>query len=365
MERILLVGHGFAGHRYARALRYLEKAEPGSLRVCGVVDREPGRLASVFAGWPTFASLEAALDACDPTAVVLAVNEHAHFAVLEALPPGVRTVLSEKPLTATLDESLRLMETLAPRYVSVNMVERHSPVLAQFFAWRAEHPGMTPVRVEFFWGKDRVGDRRPTMGVLSELTHPLDLVDYLLGCERWRVRAAHGVSSDFAPSSPGTLDSLDLLLDCGAFTVIGHTSFVWPRRHRNLTVFLSDDSGDLHKAILDFDVGRWDCDRLEIHRVHARKADRRVFTAACRNDDFPRELHQIYKVTEFVRKSLAGAAARARFPELVDYAQAVKVQRLLEELDGKRRERGGAYGDARLSGVFTPAGGAQRTMAAR
>ncbi len=350
MKSILIIGHGFAGRRYSRALRYLLAEAPGRYALAGVVDRDPARLASAPSGCALFTDTGEALARVKPDVVVLAVNEEAHFEVLGSLPDAVEAVLSEKPLTATLEESLLLADSLSRRFVSVNFVERHSPVLAHFDRWRAASPALQPRRVEFFWGKDRIGDTRPTMGVLSEISHPLDLVDFIVGFQSWTVLEAHGSISDFAPASPGMLDSVSLLLETDRCMVIGHSSFVWSQRHRQVTVFLSGPGGEMYKASFEFDVPRWDCDTLTIDAVgtHGGPAER-VLSVSCRNDDFPGELDQIFKVAEFTRKSLDAYAGAKAGRELADFAQALKIQRLLGDIGFALHTRGSAHPDLRFS----------------
>lgn len=334
MIDVLLIGYGFAGKRFGRALSYLARQHPDRIRFVAVVDSDRAKLTGALPVERVFYDLDQALEATRPDAVVLAINEFAHFEALRRLAETDCAILCEKPLTATREEARRLEAPLAGHRVTVNFVERFSPILDVFFDWRRRNPGVAPVRVEFFWGKNRLWDPRPTMGVLSEVTHPLDLVDFLFSFDRWVVSEASGIVSDFAHGREKRLDSIQLLIDTGGYLVIGHTSFLWPRRQRSITAFLADPEDRLYRVYLEFDQPRWDCDLLEIQEVVGATGELRpVLEHRVTNDDFPPELLRIFKVSEFVRLSLDAMEGRASGGRLVDLGQALKIQNLLEDIE--------------------------------
>ena len=333
---LLVIGHGFAGQRFTRAVDSIRDLVPAPLTLA-VTDRDPGRLASVPLGWrviPPRRSFPDPNSGFNPDVVVVAVNESQHFDVLRALPPSTRGVLCEKPLTATLAEAIALRPILAGLTVSINLVERHSPVVAAFREWMAERPYLSPTRAEFFWGKDRVGDPRPTIGVAAEVVHPLDLVDHLIGLDEWTVLSAAGTVSDFAPNSPGQIDSVDLRIQTPKYHLIGHSSFVWPSRHRSLTITLHGGSGASYRAVFTFDEPRWDCDRLAIYRLESAAGQKAlVWSRSVSADDFPGRPEQLAKVSEFLRTGLTAVATGSSPDVLVGYAQALKLQRLLDDIE--------------------------------
>lgn len=330
---VLLIGRGYAGERFLRAVRYLQQIEPGLLALAGVVDRHPERLHGLD-GLPAYADLGEALAASHPQVAIVTVNETAHHDILLQLAAtGVPAVICEKPLTRTLAEAEALAPHFRGRFFSLNLVERFSPVVEAFHAWRREHPSAGPVRIEFSWGKHRIFDPRPSMGVLSELIHPVDLVSHLfgdrLGSGPPRTVGGFELRSDFNAPGSDIADSVHVLLDSGGVPVVGHASFAWDRRERRVLAYLREGD-DLLRATLTFDAPRWDCDSLAIDRI---APDGRVVATADRlavaNADFPSELDQIYKVHQFLRESLVAVRTGRASPRLVDFDAALALQRLI------------------------------------
>ena len=329
---VLLIGRGYAGERFLRAARYLQQTEPGLLALAGVVDRHPERLHGL-GGLPAHADLGEALAALQPQVAVVTVNETAHHDILlQLVAAGVPAVICEKPLTQTLAEAEALAPHFRGRFFSLNLVERFSPVVEAFHAWRREHPSARPVRIEFSWGKHRIFDPRPSMGVLSELIHPVDLVGHLFGDlmgSGLRTVGGFELRSDFNAPGSDVADSVHVLLDCRGVPVVGHASFAWDRRERRVLAYLREGD-DLLRATLTFDAPRWDCDSLVIDRI---APDGRATATAGRlavaNADFPSELDQIHKVHQFLRESLVAVRAGRVSPRLVDFDAALALQRLI------------------------------------
>lgn len=357
-HRVLIVGLGYAGHRFARVVRHIEQHDP-HVELVGICDRDQTVRSRESSATPTFARLEEAMRAVSPSAVVVTVNEHDHAEVLHRLAPfAPRSILCEKPLTATLAEAERLPAAVCGDVLTLNLVERHSMVLDRYFDWAGTRPGLRPLRVDFFWGKHRVADVRPTMGVVSELTHPIDLVDHLFGFEELDFVSAHGAASDFSAHHASQLDTLSFLATADDYPVLGTGSFAWPRRHRMLTALLGDDSGELHRVTLDFDEPHWDCDHLRIEAIDKRTGYKQLrLEASTHNEMFPEALRGVAKVETFVRCSL-DLDGRGQ-GTVVDHAQALRIQRVLERLSDTVGETptphvsmlNGAHGPARSVGL--------------
>jgi len=335
-ERILIIGYGFSGRRFERVLTYFCSLRPDLATLEGICDLSQERLDTSPSDVGKFVDLGEALTVTDPTVVVVAVNESAHYEVLKELKTNRRRlILCEKPLTSTLVEAEDLQTDFENLSVSVNFVERYSPVVNRYLEWRKQHPGMSPTRIEFFWGKYRVADQRPSMGVLSELSHPLDLIYYLFDIDTYSIHAAHGVASDFSPYHRQLLDSVDILLRAENCLIVGHSSFVWSRRRRNIMAFLSDGDSHLFLVNFDFDLPLWDCDSLQIISIDY-EGDRKEVVLDFRvdNDDFPVELHRGFKVYEYARNSIKAFVREESRREIVNYSQALRIQRVLDEIEG-------------------------------
>lgn len=306
-ERVLLIGLGAAGSRFERSLRVLE-AE-GDVDFQAVCDLDPARLESVLHR-DRYQNITEACRTVAPTAVVVAVNDHAHASVIKEViaatkePP--RRIACEKPLTTSLAELEDLassLELAGHSEICVNYVEQFSPALQRFLEWMNE-TGAKPMRLEFFWGKNRIGDPRPTMGALSELSHPLDLSRVILGgSPDLDVTSVHGLRSNYLTGAD-LIESLDVQLSGSDIEVTGHCSFGWPRRDRRIAITLMDGR-DTWYAELQFDRPYWDADTLTI-----KKWDRASggwipdVEFAVSNGDYGSEQFQLGKVIAFLKYSL-------------------------------------------------------------
>lgn len=338
IERVLVVGAGKAGGRFLRALEHL-RLQGAPLQVSGVCDIAASQLAPLAGSYETFTDLDEACARTRPTVVCVCANEVAHRDVLATVAglEDVPLVLSEKPLTAALAEFDEIAGMLPAEGVTVNFVERHSPVVEDFLDWRAES-GATIYRCEFFWGKYRWRDGRPTMGVLSEMSHPLDLVRCLCDLDAdvpAEVLDASLASSDFSADDVVVPDSADVHLVLGGSIVVrGHSSFLWDSRMRRIVIYAGASDGETFRAVLEFDDSRWDQDRLVVARLDpVGGRPETVLRTAYDNDDFPAALDQVHKVARFVDESLALRVAGARPGRLVTMAGAGWIQRVLDAIE--------------------------------
>jgi Oxidoreductase family, NAD-binding Rossmann fold len=332
LQRMLLIGAGAAGSRFLRAGAVLQ--ERGKVEVVGVCDRLS--LADRPFGVPVFDDVDSAMLACRADLVVVAVTDTEHASVLARVlrsPQRPRVVACEKPLTTTPDDH-RMVEDLARAngvVVTVNYLEECSPVVAQYLDWRRA-AGARPSRVEFFWGKNRLGDLRPTIGALSEISHPLDLVRIVTGadpgCGLTDLRC-RGVSSDVVPGRT-VLDTISFdgwIDDC---LVVGSCSFAWAQRDRRLIVHALDAEGAPTIAAFRFDDPVWDRDVLTIDRLANERRWERVVDRTIESSSRDAPDFQIAKLIEFLERS-AHARGPVEFP-LVGLEGSAWVQHVLGQL---------------------------------
>src|SRR6185503_19121698 len=133
-HRVVVMGFGYAGKRFVRALSYLQEEEPGLCRLVAVCDVAAAARAEAEAALVrSFADLKTAVERTGATAVVVAVNEGDHAdALREVVRCGLSIVLCEKPLTATLADAEALPLALRDAALTVNFVERESEVLRAY-----------------------------------------------------------------------------------------------------------------------------------------------------------------------------------------------------------------------------------------
>ncbi|WP_431201383.1 Gfo/Idh/MocA family protein [Bradyrhizobium betae] len=332
-RRVLLVGLGRAGQRFKRALDYIQSSTPSLLVLAGIVDADPRRAFAHAPDVPAFTEVDEAVNAALPDAAIVCVSEESHFDVLRALAVSpVKVILCEKPLTATLRQAEQLEEVLRGKRLSLNMVERFSPVVPACMRWLAERPDLTVRRVEFFWGKHRIKDARPTIGVCSEVIHPLDLVR-LIFPQTLTLQAAFGVESDLHVTAAPVLDSVFVMYQGRTCPVVGQSSFAWPGRDRRVVAYVAGKT-DLFRITLEFDHPSWDCDRLEIHAIDETTGIyQAVFKLETSTANFPAELRHVYKVGQFLRHSLGASNGEPLEVPLVDYEEALSLQRVIEQLE--------------------------------
>jgi predicted dehydrogenase len=343
----LIIGAGYAGTRFAKSISHLER-QRGEVYLGGVIDANATRLPPwMVQGIPTFSNLCNALEQVDPDLVVVAVNEDQHFAVLQTVAQSrPRCVLCEKPLTSTLAEAEALLPLLCHSRLSLNLVERFSDIVLAAKQWLTTNKPIDVLRVEFQWGKHRIADPRPTIGVSSEVIHPIDLVHFLFAPGMLQDITGFTVSSALRHRGALYVDSLHFAAYAEAgFTLIGHASFTWPRRVRNITALVRDGRKRLYRLILTFDTPHWDCDEFIVEELDQHSGRYRcVERLAISVDSLPEEARGVNKIIRLINASISHWATGARQPLLADARHAVQLQRTVEDIftkiaHGVTRER--------------------------
>jgi len=342
---ILIIGCGFAGLRFVRACDYLRTKHPNLISRITLCDNDSRKLDRADSGFARYDSVSEALRAEDPSAVVVAVNERMHYDVLSLLGNSrKRVVLCEKPLTDTYAHSKEIERLLRGYPLSMNLVERFSPIIQSFFRWRESHSRLETMRVEAFWGKNRIKDLRPTMGVFSEIIHPLDLIDYLFSLRGWKVADGRCVSSNFSCSDEVLPDSVDVLLEMPGYPAIIRSSFVWEERMRLVNAIMSGGGREIYYATFAFDRPFWDCDSLTICSIDADTgAKQLILSDKCENSDFPLELREVYKISEFVRRSLLHLNRTEPCDQVVELDQIIKLEAILDRINTVVRTSGQVF----------------------
>lgn len=171
---LLLIGCGQMGRYYAGCLFGQLGLKEGD--VIGY-DRDPKKRIEFTETLPqalTVGSMEAALELKPKTAFVL-VNSPEHLPVIhQLLDVGIINILVEKPLvlTSQLDDLLK-----HPRIAEANLVTAYlisfSLAVQKLMQFMRERDLMV-IEGRGLWGKNRIGDSRPTAGDWEdEATHPL------------------------------------------------------------------------------------------------------------------------------------------------------------------------------------------------
>ena len=267
-----VIGLGSAGLRFLRSFISISNGH-ASARIVGLADRDVRRLRP-FAqlGVPTSQDFRTILDSKRVDLIVVATSETEHFEVISHLKQNTEfaRILCEKPLAATVDEARRLHSALAENELTINFVERHS-LAVDHLRDHMRKNGLKVVRANFSWGKGRIRDPRPTLGVISEIAHAIDVILFVAEVKagtEYDIVHAFGVRSNFA-SCPSVFDSIHLgVRFAGELLVTGSSSYVRTRRERLIELFLAEsDRSVCEIAVLRFDDPLWDDDRLEIYEI--------------------------------------------------------------------------------------------------
>lgn len=178
---ILLVGCGQMGRYYTGCFFGQLGFKEGDVIA---YDRDPKRRIEFTEKFPlalTVGSMEAALELRPKTAFVL-VNSPEHLPVIHRLlDVGITNILVEKPLvlTSQLDDLLK-----HPRIAEANLVTAYlisfSLAVQRLMDFMKEH-GLVVVEARGLWGKNRIGNDRPTAGDWEdEATHPFCTISQLI-----------------------------------------------------------------------------------------------------------------------------------------------------------------------------------------
>jgi predicted dehydrogenase len=186
--KVAVVGTGAMGRNHARVYQAMPEVD-----LVAVADADEALAAEVarLYGCRPYADLREMIAREHPDAVSVAVPTQSHFLVARALLEAGCHVLVEKPIAATVDESLELVAAskASRRTLMVGHIERFNPAIVELkrrlvagdlgraFEIRARRVGPFPKRIR-------------DVGVVVDLaTHDLDVMRYLTGSEPVRVYA--------------------------------------------------------------------------------------------------------------------------------------------------------------------------------
>lgn len=354
MTTAAIIGLGQSGLRFLRALVSLS-ATNDALEIVGLSDKSEERL-SLLKDLTVRTSPDFREILTQPVDIILvAVSEADHFTVLSHIAECAtfRRIVCEKPLTATQEEAQQLTTQLGDDQLTLAFVERHSAATSRLRQHLQDHRRRI-VRVHFSWGKCRLGDPRPTIGVISELSHPVDLAVHLAGVTPgtpFQVLAGASVESDFAGEAK--LDSLTFAVQFqSGLLLTGQSSYVRSQRERRVELYLAGDGPEVCEvASLAFDCPLWDDDSLTIRSLRGDGdliLDYRTPLAGA-----PPSLRTIEKVTEFIRLNIADLHGE-RSESLARFDQAAYVQSLVGAILDCAREHQASFrgfGSAGLRGL--------------
>ncbi|GKQ40548.1 Gfo/Idh/MocA family protein [Streptomyces sp. A012304] len=337
--KVLIAGMGYAGSRFLKALRGLD----GPQGVGADLEIAYHARHRTREDIPYFPSLKQALTDFAPDLVIVAVTDSAHAEILTGLAGYRGFVLAEKPLTSRHDDLGAVTDAL--RDVSgfaMDLVERYSDATAALRDHVRRHR-LSLVRAHATWGKDRVNDHRPTVGVTSEVIHSLDLLRWTAPDDHpVELTGALAVTSDFSVSGDAVLDSVALTATLGEAPVTVYSSFVNITRQRTVDCTFRAPDGELVYASAEYDTPVWDADRLRVWR-RTRDGEETLCEVDTRGEQAPDGLRGVVKlrrlVADALRFVLRGERPSVAFAGL---GESIALQRLLNRVEETARTTGPA-----------------------
>lgn len=334
---VLIIGLGYAGTRFLRAFSYINKQLETENRInIAYVSRSPKHKDIEY-----FGDIDSALKQFHPEIVVISVNDEYHTDVIHQLNGYRGFVICEKPLSNTYDD-LRVLENNLKNISGfcLDVVERYSETTSILKEYVKKHD-LRLIRANFYWGKDRINDYRPTSGVISEIIHPLDLVQWICAPDpELELKNIQGVRSDFSISGTEVLDSVAITAYLDEAVVTGYSSFANIVRKREVDFVFASPQKKLIYATMVFDTPVWDIDYLRIWEKTSNGENIIVDVKTNDNED-DSELETIQKLVRLV-KDVTGYVSNGNRPSqpFPDFQTALKLQRLLNTIENDAKTIG-------------------------
>jgi len=329
---ILIVGYGFAGNQYFRALDVLKQTSERLNDVAVAYYDKKDKNSFV----PYFADLNQALSQFRPDLIIVTVNDAFHADILNELSSFKGFVICEKPLANSSDNLEAIKENLKNiRGFYFNLIERYSQATQTLRAF-IERNQLELVRAHFTWAKNRLNDYRPTVGVTSEIIHSLDLIQYVCPVEaNYELHQVIGSCSDFSVSGADILDSLSITAKLNQAVVTGYSSFVNISRTREINFIFHNPMQDIIYARMIFDTPEWDEDTLCIwkHTANGEHIFEKLLTEKKHYPHGKQAINKfVYMLGDIINLIHGDIKPKVNLPDL---QTALTLQVLLNEIERK------------------------------
>ena len=300
---LAIIGFGFSGKRFLKCLVHLK--EKFNLNIVGIVDRDIKLVSEVTENYKFYQSITDLLQEQTVDVVVISTNDNTHELIFDVLKdyPSIG-VICEKPLIGDFRKINDYNDYFENIKLTVNYVERMSPII-DLCVEKVSEFRIKIGKVIFNWGKDRFYDSRDTLGVLADITHPIDLVLFLLKLKN--VILSVDSQSKYVYTLRGTelLDSVSIRLQTPDIVIAGNSSFLWESRRRSICLYGHDHQTGCFQIKLIFDNPLWDSDSIEIVRFdELTKTKQVIFNENLSAEKLNTQLPQLNKVYSFLEQSL-------------------------------------------------------------
>ena len=215
MFTIGLIGFGSAGGRFLRTIIY-RQSKVGDVKLLAVCDTNQKNFEMCKEiGVKTYSNVKEMLIAENYDIIIVTTNEDSHYQIICAInkySKNCKRIIVEKPLVQQFEQAVSIQNMFDNEDISVHFVERYSPIIPKLMDWIYEN-NLKICRATFFWGKYRLHDMRPTIGVTSEISHPIDLILMLTNTPigtPYKIHNGCYLFSDFSISGNRVLDTINV-----------------------------------------------------------------------------------------------------------------------------------------------------------
>lgn len=338
--RAVIIGVGRSGSRFIQASHFINPSI-GKIDIVGIADTDDLKLkALVGAGIALENDFRKLLDSVCCDIIIISTTDDTHYDILKYIKENnvpFEKIICEKPIVVDVEQCDFVKRSFSDEQIYVNFVERYSLAVSELKKFIEEN-NRSVSSVSFIWSKYRIKDSRPTVGVTSEITHPVDLACYVAGVDAavtLRSTSSSICESDFAQ---GGVRRPETILACVDFVdgmlLTGTSSYVRSDRCRTMEFLLSDTASHVTEiAVLRLDNPRWDDDYLDIYNIApgASQLDLSFFFASTENKNGARrQIEKICRFLEDVISSIGGGGSS----KLPTKSQALLVQDIVQRLAG-------------------------------
>lgn len=260
--KILIIGMGFAGKMYYESLSYLKNKNGNKVTLAYYSNKQEDVNITYYE------NLDTSLKDYNPDMVIVAVNDIYHINILQKLKDFEGIILCEKPFVSNSEElnlALDFIDT-EKQTIILSTVIRFS-LATQKLKHFIESNSLSVKRINFVWKKNRMNDFRPTVGVISEIIHPLDTLEWLFK-DKIKIVSSIVTNSNFSVKRNKYIpDSIFLSGELSDGIITGYSSFTSLNVERSIDVVLKDlISQDHYYVKLSYDSPNWFEDKLHIYK---------------------------------------------------------------------------------------------------
>lgn len=326
--KTLIIGLGYSGTRYLRAFKNTTVIDKEKIQIAYVSKKNKDN------NYIFYSNIEEALKLYTPDIIVICVTDGEHYNVIKKLSSFSGFVICEKPLV-NKNDNLENVENCLKSISGfcMDMVERYSDTSIELKRFIHDNK-LKLLRVNFYWGKDRIHDTRRTCGVPSEIIHALDLIQWVTSSKEGIViDHAIGVTSDFSISGKDILDSIAITGNINGAAVSGYSSFVNIMRKRTIDFTLALSDEEIIYAHMEFDTPNWDIDTLKVW-TRGSTDNNYIFNFINQWDDASLDKCAIQKLQRQVDDVIMYCLYRER-PKIkfADLQTAISLQKLLNNIE--------------------------------